>query len=68
MTEHELSNTSLYTDVCSIIEQSRREAYSSVSQKMIETNWNIGRRVVEKEQKVLAQKGETRAEYKARII
>jgi putative cytoplasmic protein len=63
MTEHELSNTSLYTDVCSIIEQSRREAYSSVSQKMIETNWNIGRRVVEKE-----QKGETRAEYKARII
>ena len=60
---NELSNTRLYTDVCSIIEQGRKQAYASVSQKMIETYWNIGRRIVEEE-----QKGEARAEYGAEII
>ena len=59
----ELTNTRLYTDVCSIIEQGRREAYASVSQKMVETYWNIGRRIVEEE-----QKGEERAEYGAKLI
>ena len=38
----ELTNTRLYTDVCSIIEQGRKEAYASVNHKMIETYWNIG--------------------------
>ena len=58
-----MTNARLYTDVCSIIEQGRKEAYASVSQKMIETYWNIGRRIVEEE-----QKGEARAEYGAQII
>ena len=60
---NEMTNARLYTDVCSIIEQGRKEAYASVSQKMIETYWNIGRRIVEEE-----QKGEARAEYGAQII
>lgn len=60
---NELSTTRLYTDVCSIIEQGRREAYASVSQKMMETYWNIGRRIVEEE-----QSGKERAEYGAQII
>lgn len=60
---NKLTNTRLYTDICSIIEQGRREAYAVVSQKMIETYWNIGRRIVEEE-----QKGEVRAEYGAQII
>ena len=60
---NKLTNTRLFTDVCSIIEQGRKEAYASVSQKMIETYWNIGRRIVEEE-----QKGEARAEYGAQII
>ena len=34
----ELTNTRLYTDVCSIIEQGRKEAYASVNHKMIETH------------------------------
>ena len=59
----ELTNTRLYTDVCSIIEQGRKEAYASVNYKMIETYWNIGRRIVEEE-----QNGEVRAEYGAQII
>lgn len=32
----ELTNARLYTDVCSIIEQGRKEAYASVNHKMIE--------------------------------
>lgn len=59
----ELTNARLYTDVCSIIEQGRKEAYASVNHKMIETYWNIGRRIVEEE-----QNGEVRAEYGAQII
>lgn len=59
----ELTNTRLYTDVCSIIEQGRKEAYASVNHKMIETYWNIGRRIVEEE-----QNGEARAEYGVQII
>ncbi len=59
----ELTNTRLYTDVCSIIEQGRKEAYASVNYKMIETYWNIGRRIVEEE-----QNGEVRAEYGARSL
>ena len=60
---NELTDTLLYTDVCSIIEQGRKDAYSAVSQKMIETYWNIGRRIVEEE-----QHGKERAEYGAQII
>ena len=60
---NDLANTRLYTDVCSIIEQGRKEAYASVNHKMIETYWNIGRRIVEEE-----QNGEARAEYGAQII
>ena len=63
MAEHTIQDSKLYTDVCSIIEQGRERAYSAVSQQMIETYWNIGRRIVEEE-----QKGEARAEYGAQII
>lgn len=60
---NDLTNTRLYTDVCSIIEQGRKEAYASVNHKMIETYWNIGRRIVEEE-----QNGEACAEYGVQII
>lgn len=60
---NDLTNTRLYTDVCSIIEQGRKEVYASVNHKMIENYWNIGRRIVEEE-----QNGEARAEYGVQII
>lgn len=63
MAENAIQKSKLYTDVCSIIEQGRERAYSAVSQQMIETYWNIGRRIVEEE-----QQGEVRAEYGAQII
>lgn len=63
MTENPIQNTKLYTDVCTIIDHGRERAYSAVSQQMIETYWNIGRRIVEEE-----QQGKERAEYGERII
>lgn len=53
----------LFNDVCSIIEHGRERSYNAVTQQMIETYWNIGRRIVEEE-----QNGEERAEYGERII
>ena len=53
----------LYSDVCTIIEHGRQQAYAAINQSMIETYWHIGRRIVEEE-----QNGERRAEYGERII
>ena len=51
------------TDICSIIDKGRKTAYESVGNIMIETYWNVGKRIVEEE-----QKGKERAEYGKRII
>ena len=56
-------DVSLYQDVCHIIEQGRERAYNDVSQQMVETYWNIGRRIVEEE-----QQGKERAENGEQII
>lgn len=45
-------------DLRQIIEQGRKQAYASVNQAVIQTYWNIGRRIVEEE-----QDGEKRAKY-----
>ena len=67
MTEHNIINTKptgmLFNDVCAIIENGRRQAYSAVNKSMVETYWNIGRRIVEEE-----QQGKERAEYGEHII
>lgn len=59
----EIQDTVLYNDVCRIIEQGRQQAYAAVNSSMIETYWNIGRRIVEEE-----QQGKERAEYGEQII
>ena len=56
-------NNSFVTDIRSIIEQGRKQAYASVSQIAITTYWNIGRRIVEEE-----QKGENRAVYGSKLV
>ena len=43
----------LFQDVCSIIEQGRQQAYANVSHIVIATYWNVGRRIVEEEQRGL---------------
>lgn len=48
----------LYQNVKDIIETSRAIAYRAANTSMVQTYWNIGRLIVEEE-----QKGEQRAEY-----
>ena len=59
----DLAQNHLFSDICSIIENGRRQAYAEVSRLMIETYWKIGQRIVEEE-----QKGNKRAEYGAQLI
>lgn len=56
-------NQRLLDDVCGIIERGREKAYAAVNNSIIETYWNIGRRIVEEE-----QQGKERAEYGEHII
>ena len=59
----ELTNSNiLINDLREIIDQGRRQAYISINASMIQTYWNVGRRIVEEE-----QHGEQRAEYGAEI-
>lgn len=57
------ATNSLYCDVCGIIDRGRQQAYSAVNHTMIETYWQIGKRIVEEE-----QQGKARAEYGEKII
>ena len=45
-------------DVCQIIEAGLDQVYHSVNQAMLNTYWNVGRRIIEEE-----QHGNRRAEY-----
>lgn len=58
-----LPQNGVIKDLCQIIEQGRRQAYASANQIVIQTYWNIGRRIVEEE-----QHGEQRAGYGKRLI
>lgn len=51
------------SDVRTIIENGRQQAFSTTSAIALNTYWNIGRRIVEEE-----QKGNIRAEYGSRLI
>lgn len=53
----------LFADVCTIIEAGRTKAYASVNATMIETYWNIGKRIVEEE-----QQGKERAKYGEHVL
>lgn len=51
------------SDICSIVKKGRLNAYTQVGQIMIETYWNIGRRIVKEE-----QAGNQRAGYGKQLI
>ena len=57
------TNTSLLSDVRLIVEQGLKTAYEGVNQVMVKTYWQVGRRIVEEE-----QRGEKRAEYGKQLI
>lgn len=54
---------SFVSDIKTMIAQSRRQAYAAVNQLMVETYWNIGKRIVEEE-----QSGHLRAAYGKRLL
>jgi hypothetical protein len=53
----------LISNIGSIIEKGRREAYVKLSQTIIKTYWEIGKKLVE-----FDQKGEKRAEYGEKLL
>lgn len=63
--KNELSNAyqPMVDDIKEIIEEGRNKAYSSVNSIMTMTYWNIGRRIVEEE-----QRGQERAQYGKKLI
>lgn len=61
--ELEKSEMTFVNDIKRIIQDGRNAAYSAVSSVMIQTYWNIGKRIVEQE-----QNGKTRAEYGTHLI
>jgi len=42
---------SFYNDIRVILQQARNKAYSAINTVMVESYWNIGKRIVEEEQK-----------------
>lgn len=63
LTSTQNSNRSFFEDIKHIIEEGRKRAYASVSVIQIRTNWNIGKRIVEEE-----QKGSSKAAYGISLI
>ena len=63
MPENELSHSSFFNDIRSILAEARRQAYAAVNFIMVEAYWKIGRRIVEEE-----QAGSERAEYGSFMI
>ena len=58
-----IKNNKCYLKIKSILEEARHNAYRHVNFVMVQAYWNIGREIVEEE-----QKGKQRAEYGATII
>ena len=61
--ENEISERTFVDDIKEIVKRGQKAAYGVVSAVMTETYWNIGKRIVEQE-----QKGKERAEYGKHLI
>jgi len=56
-------NSNLYGAIRQVLETARRSAYKAVNFAMVQSYWQIGRLIVEDE-----QKGEVRAEYGKKVL
>lgn len=61
--ERQILKSKLYNDVKNIIQTARENTYQAVNFNMVQAYWNIGRIILEEE-----QKGKTRAEYGKYLI
>ena len=57
------TNSNFFTEVKNIIQKARETAYKQINFIMVEAYWNIGKKIVEEE-----QKGKSRAEYGKALI
>lgn len=57
------NNASFYQDIRDILEKARRQAYTAINSAMLDTYWQIGKRIVEEE-----QQGEQRSSYGQALI
>lgn len=57
------SDNEFVSDIIQIIRAGKDKAYTAVNASMIDTYWNVGRRIVLEE-----QKGELRAEYGTQLL
>lgn len=58
-----LTDKSFYNDIRDILQKARTQAYTAVNTAMVQAYWNIGKRIVEEE-----QKGKEQAEYGQGLI
>jgi predicted nuclease of restriction endonuclease-like (RecB) superfamily len=64
MSEQELmQNSTLFAEIRAILTQARQKTYTVITAAMVETYWQIGRRIVEEE-----QQGAMRAKYGKRLL
>jgi predicted nuclease of restriction endonuclease-like (RecB) superfamily len=63
MKEKIIQENNFYNDIKAILQTARNNAYKSVNFIMVEAYWNIGKKIVEVE-----QKGETKAQYGSNLI
>src|SRR3989338_10537531 len=55
--------STLISSIGTLLEQARRHAYSQISQILVKTYWEIGKQIINYE-----QKGKQKAEYGGRLI
>ncbi len=58
-----LTDKSFYNDIRDILQKARAQAYTAVNTAMVQAYWNIGKRIVEEE-----QRGKERADYGQSLI
>ena len=59
----DLQTVTFFEEIRSILQHARQNAYTAVNSAMVEAYWQIGRRIVEEE-----QKGQERADYGKRLL
>ena len=59
----DLVKNNLYIQIKQILDEARKQAYRSINSVMVQAYWNIGKLIVEEE-----QKGKNRAEYGKSLI
>ena len=57
------TNNNFIADIKALVAQSRHQVYAAINQTMVQTYWQIGKRIVEEE-----QHGEARAEYGKQLL